>query len=163
MVSIGILMTLAILVLPQWNRYKSVQMANQAAQELASDLRRLSSEAVRKETYMYVQIDGTQKYWMFQGDLTPAGNTVFNAYKKKKVRDFSKDMGRITISPSSGIIKFGRGGWVDATSADGKTHIAATSGTGSEAKYVITVSCGFTPGTYQVQVTANGAVKVVTP
>lgn len=146
MIVIGLMGLLAVLVIPQYGKYRARQEAGNAAQEIMAEMRTLSSASVKMEDYAILQIVDGSTYYTYEGASTYPGSP-------KKRKSLTAQYPRAVISPTSKRVTFGEKGWVTTTGAYA-TDITGTA-EGNYTVFTINVSA---PGlvTYVVKIYSNG-------
>lgn len=155
MVAVSILLTLAVILIPQFSRLEDDESANNDAQILATSLRGLSTSALHGESYATLHIADARTYQLvrYAGGVVTSVSTVTLATGD-------------TLSPTSGDLSFGQQGWVAVgagppvvTSISAGSTSTTVNGTSvSLTVYTFTVSAA--SHTYTVNVLANGHVQV---
>lgn len=177
-VSMAILSLLFVLVIPQYNRMRSQQQCNQAAQQLFADIRRGSQEALKGETYVVIDVQSTG-YTVYRVPITSSGNYLFSLSSFQTLRrvDFAAEFPRCSITNGSSTrLLLGPKGWPVANGQEisAAASFATTSGTlqansstfGASNRggfYRYTCSSGGSITTYTVKVYTNGRVFVDSP
>jgi prepilin-type N-terminal cleavage/methylation domain-containing protein len=168
MVSISILMAAFVILLPRWNTIYSTQMCNQAAQQMASDIRRMSTESLKGETYCYLATTPTG-YIVYR--IPSTYSSVVNNWTILKNLDFKREFGRVSFSfGGNTAILIGPKGWPVAAGSEpavlgGAANVTASLQTtdGKGQYYKFTCSAGTGIQTYTVKLYTNGRVVVVSP
>lgn len=175
-VSFAILMITFMLVIPQFNRMRTQQQCNQAAQQMFGDIRRGAAEALKGETYVVVDVSSTG-YSIAKVPVTNLGAYSFSSTAPYgtliRSVSFATDFPRATISNGASTrILLGPKGWPVASGSEpsgaSSAGVGTTSGIlqatdGKGQFYRFTVYAGGTIPTYTVKVYTNGRVFVDSP
>src|SRR4051812_20781875 len=92
MVSFSILILSFTIILPQWNKMRSVQMCNNAAQEMASDIKRLMAESIHAEAYTCI-VTTANGYTTYR--IPQTYSTVTSNWTIMRTKNFTVDYGRV--------------------------------------------------------------------
>ncbi|HXE71659.1 MAG TPA: prepilin-type N-terminal cleavage/methylation domain-containing protein [Candidatus Nitrosotenuis sp.] len=154
-VVVGILALIAALAVPPYFEYVARVSANGVAHKLRGDLVRARDLAIASERFTYINITGESSWVLLQDEASIAGgyDEPFEAPTVQlAVRDVENE--GALLSPSSGIIVFGKKGWVDSQST------VSTVSVGGYTAYQITVQAPGADAEYYVRVYQNGKVVV---
>lgn len=175
MISIAILSVVFIVAIPPYQKLQSEQMCNNAAQIMASDVRRAIAEALRSESATVLDTGGNgTSYTISIIPQTTSGNYIWtpsSSWKSYISRNLQTDYGRTTMTGGGTRMVFGPKGWPiangDVTFAPASVQtsnaLQADSGNGKGAFYQYQFSAGAGLSTFTVKIYTNGRVLVDSP